>query len=204
MLIIGVTGNFGTGKTTVCEILAEMGAYVISADDLGHQLRQKDSPAYQKLVAAFGKGILSEQNEIDRKKLSALAFKDDASESRLNKIMHPLILENVRQRIEELKRKGVKIIVVEAALLIEAGWKPLVDQVWVTTAPESVIIERLGNQRGYTREQVLARLRNQMPTAEKVKYADVVIDTDKSLPELKDVVIELWGKMPLLETGDGK
>jgi dephospho-CoA kinase len=204
MLIVGVTGNFGTGKTTVCEIMAELGASVISADDLGHRLRQRDSPAYQKLVATFGESILSEQKEIDRSKLSALAFKDDASESSLNKIMHPLILKNVRQRIEELKRKGVKIVVVEAALLIEAGWKSLVDQVWVTTAPESVIIERLGNQRGYTREQVLARLRNQMPPAEKVKYADVVIDTDRSLPELKAVVNELWKKMPLSVTEDRK
>jgi dephospho-CoA kinase len=202
MIIIGITGNFGTGKTTVCHILSDLGAYVISADDLGHQLRQKDSPAYKELVAAFGRSILSEQDEIDRKRLSDLAFRDDASESRLNAIMHPLILENVRRRIEESRRKGAKIVVLEAALLIEAGWKSIVDHVWVTSAPESVIIERLGNQRGYSREQVLARLRNQMPTAEKVKYADVVIDTDKSLPELKSVVKELWEKMLTSLDGD--
>ena len=197
MLVIGVTGNFGTGKTTVCEILAELGAHVISADDLGHRLRQKNTPAYKELVKAFGEGILSEQNEIDRKKLSALAFKDDASESRLNKIMHPLILENVTQQIDELKRKGAKIVVIEAALLIEAGWRSLVDKVWVTTAPESIIIERLGNQRGYSEEQVIARLRNQMPAAEKIRYADVVIDTNRSLPELKKLVTGLWHELQL-------
>ncbi len=195
MLIIGVTGNFGTGKTTVCGILSGLGAVVISADDLGHKLRQKDSPAYKELVEAFGTGILSEQNEIDRKKLAAVAFKDDASEARLNNIMHPLILKNVKQQIDELELKGAKIVVLEAALLIEAGWQPLVNQVWVTTAPEPIVIERLGNQRGYTKEQVLNRLRNQMPPEEKMKHADVVIDTNRSLEELKVEVTELWQKL---------
>jgi dephospho-CoA kinase len=109
--------------------------------------------------------------------------------------MHPVLHRIIQQKVEIFRGKGNSIVVLEAALLIEANWKTLVDQVWVTVAPETVIVDRLKSQRGYNKEQIEARLRTQMPQKEKVKYADVIIDTDCSRDELKAQVVKLWQKL---------
>jgi dephospho-CoA kinase len=181
MFVIGLTGNFGTGKTTVSQILAELGAVIIDADKLGHELLQPDTDTYREIVAALGKSILKPNGAIDRNKLGKLVFAD------------PRIYETVKQRIEEYRESGAKAIVLEAALLIEAdSLQHLVDQVWVTTAPEATIVRRLKSQRGLKEEQILARLQAQMPSEEKAKQADVVINTDCPLNALRTRVTELW------------
>ena len=196
MLVIGLTGNFGTGKTTVSQMLAELGATIIDADKLGHELLQLDTETYGEIAAAFGKAILKPNGEIDRNKLGKLVFADAAALSKLNRIIHPRIYELAKQRIEEYRKSGAKVIALEATLLIEeADWTPLVDlvdQVWTTTAPEAAIVRRLKSQRGLKEEQVLARLQAQMPSEEKAKRADVVIDTDCYLDELRTKVTDLW------------
>ena len=192
MLVIGLTGNFGTGKTSVSQMLAELGAVVIDADKLGHKLLQPDTETYRKILAAFGKSILKPNGKIDRNKLGKLAFADAASLNRLNQIMHPKMYEIAKRKIEEYLKTDTKIVVLEAALLIEAGWTPLVVQVWVTVAPEAIIVRRLKSGRELNEDQVLARLSTQMPSEEKAKQADVVIDTDCSLDELRTRVTELW------------
>jgi dephospho-CoA kinase len=192
MLVIGLTGNFGTGKTTVSQILAELGAVIIDADKLGHELLQPDAETYGEIVAAFGKSILKPNGEIDRNKLGKLVFADAAALNRLNRILHPRIYEIAERKVEEYRKADTRIVVLEAALLIEAGWMPFVDQVWVTTAPEAAIVRRLKSQRGLKEEQILARLQAQMSSEEKVKQADVVINTDCSPDELRKRVTELW------------
>jgi len=193
MFVIGLTGNFGTGKTTVSQILAKLGAVIIDADKLGHGLLQPDAETYGEIVAAFDTSILKPNREIDRNKLGKLVFADTAALNKLNQIIHPRICEIVKQKIEEYRQAGIRVVVLEAALLIEAdGLKHLVDQVWVTTAPEATIVRRLKSQRGLKEEQILARLQAQMPQEEKAKRADVVINTDCSLDELRKRVTELW------------
>ncbi len=194
MLVIGLTGNIGTGKTTVSGILADLGATTIDADKLGHELLQSDSQVYQEVVAAFGESILNLDREIDRQKLARLVFNDPAALTRLNQITHPRMYEITRDRIEQCRKQGVNVVVLEVILLIEAGWTTLVDQVWVTVAPEAVVVERVKAQRGLSEAQILARLRSQMPSDDKVKRADVVIDTDCPLLELKAKVSDLWQK----------
>jgi dephospho-CoA kinase len=192
MFVIGLTGNFGTGKTTVSQILAELGAIIIDADKLGHNLLQPDTETYEEIVAAFGKSILKPNEEIDRNKLGKLVFTDAAALNRLNQIMHPKMYEIVKEKIEKYRKTDTKIVVLEAALLIEAAWTPLVDQVWITVAPEASIVRRLKNGRELKEEQILARLQAQMSSEEKAKGADVVINTDCSLDELGTKVTELW------------
>ena len=197
MLIIGITGNFGTGKTTVSQMLAELGAVTISADELGHEFLQSGTQTHTEILAAFGKSILKPDGDIDRSKLGKLVFADAAALKKLNRIMHPRIYQVVRQKIaEEYQKSGVQVVVIEAALLIEAGWLPLLDQLWVTVAPEATIVKRLKSSRGLSEEQILTRLRTQMPQEEKVKRADVVIDTDCSMDELRSKVTELWHSLP--------
>ena len=194
MLVIGLTGNFGTGKSTVSQILAELGAAILDADKVGHELLQPDSQAYQQVVAAFGKTILKPNREIDRHKLGKLAFNNATALNQLNHIMHPKMYEETRERIEQYRQQGNRVVVLEAALLIEAGWTPLVDQVWVTVAPEATIVERLKSQRRLSEEQILNRLHFQMLAEEKIKQADAVIDTDCPIDDLKTKVTNLWQK----------
>jgi dephospho-CoA kinase len=196
MLVIGVTGNLGTGKTTVSQMLVQLGAVHINADELGHELLQNDDRTREEIVAAFGKSILGSDGEIDRVKLGKLAFDDNSALARLDQITHPRIRKMVKQKIKEYRQAGARVVVVEAALLIEAGWKSQVDQLWVTTAPEATIVERLMKSRGLSQEQILERLRAQMPQGEKIRQADVVINTDCSMDELKAKVTELWKTLP--------
>lgn len=196
MLVIGITGNLGTGKTTVSQMLVELGAKHVEADELGHELLQQDKQARREIVTAFGKSILNSNGEIDHDKLAKLVFDDSAALTRLNQITHPRILQLVKKKIEAYRRAGTRVVVLEAALLIEAGWKKAVNQLWVTTAPEATIVSRLMKSRGMSEEQILDRLRNQMPQEEKARQADIVIDTDCPMDELRARVTELWKTLP--------
>ena len=195
MLVIGLTGSFGTGKTTVCEILTELGATIIDADKLGHELLQTSSNVRDELIAAFGENIVKPDKEIDRRKLGEIALKNDIAQARFNKIMHPRMYRMVQEKIERHRKRGDRVVVLEAALLLEAGWAQLVDQIWVTVAPETVIIQRLKRQRGLGEEQIRARLGIQMPSGEKIKHADVVIDTSPSVDDLRVELTRLWQKL---------
>ncbi|MBA7715764.1 Dephospho-CoA kinase [subsurface metagenome] len=114
--------------------------------------------------------------------------------SRLNQIMHPRMYEIVKAHLEDYHQQGVEVVVLEAPLLIEAGWTSLVDEVWVTVAPEATVLRRLKEKAGLSEQQSLARIRSQLSSEERVKSADVVINTDCSLDELRMKVKEMWGK----------
>lgn len=191
-VVIGLTGNFGTGKTTVSQMLARLGAVVINADELGHEFLKPGTETYREIVSTFGSSFLKEDGEVDRHKLAQLVFSSPQKLATLNRIMHPRMYRVVEEMIAGYRRQGVKAVVLEAALLIEAGWTPLVDRVWVTVSPQETIVQRLKKARGLYEEQILARLSQQMPSEEKAKHADVVINTDCSLEELESKVTALW------------
>lgn len=194
MLVIGLTGNIGTGKTTVSQILAKLGATIIDADKMGHELFQPQTQTWREVVTAFGKNILTANGEIDRHKLGQIVFNDPKALATLNLIMHPRMYQIAKKRIENGQKQGAKVIVLEAPLLIEAGWTPLVNQIWVTTAPKAVIIKRLKQEKGMDEAQILTRLNSQLPQKEKIKRAQVVIDTNCGLFELEAKVTQLWEK----------
>jgi dephospho-CoA kinase len=194
MKIIGITGGIGSGKSTVAGFLAGLGVAVIDADMVGHEVLEKDSEARRQVIEAFGKQIVAPDGRIDRKKLGSIVFSSPEALSRLNHIMHPRIDELVEASLERYRWQGVAVVVIEAPLLIEAGWGTKVDQVWVTTAPEAVIFKRL-EQSGMSHAEVRARIRSQLSDGERRKHADVVIGTDCSLDELKERVVRIWREM---------
>lgn len=195
MKIIGLTGGTGSGKSTVSKFLAHLGAVVIDADKVGHEVFKPGTKAWQEVVNAFGQGIISADGTIDRRKLGEIVFSNPDARAKLNQVMHPLIYEQVKSRMEEYGRKGVAIIIVEAPLLLEVGWKSLVDEVWVTSASEATVIKRLKEQKGLSETQSLARVRAQLTDEERIRQANVVIDTDCALDELKEKVEALWRKL---------
>lgn len=193
-VVIGVTGGIGTGKSTVTSILRELGAVVIDADKIGHEAYKPGTPAWQEVVEAFGKEILLPNGEVDRKRLGSIVFSDPKALARLNAIMHPKMFRMAQERIQQAKAQGHQVIVLEAAVLLEAGWDPLVDEIWVVTAPEEVAVQRVQARSGLPREAVVARLRSQLPPEERIRRAQVVIDNAGSLEDLRRQVEDLWQK----------
>ena len=192
MVVIGLTGGILSGKSTISGMLAEKGAIIIDADKIGHEAYKPYTKTWQELRYAFGDGILKKNGEIDRKRLGEIVFADPDTLIRLNRIVHPRMREMVREEIDCLKVEGVDVLVLEAAVLIEAGWTDLVDEVWVTVAPEQVVIKRLQERGGLSEEQARARIRSQISTEERAKHADIKIDTDCELSEVRARVEELW------------
>lgn len=192
MKIIGLTGGIGTGKSTVSCFLAEMGAAVIDADRVGHEVFKPHTPTWREVVAAFGEEILKPDGEVDRRKLGEIVFTNRDARERLNRIMHGQIYEMVKARLEEYQRQGVSVVVIEAPLLVEAGWAPFVDEVWVTVAPEPVVLSRIKGRDNLSESETMARIRSQLPAGERIKHAQVIIDTNCSLDQLKARVRELW------------
>jgi len=197
MKVIGLTGGIGSGKSTVSQFLAELGAVILNADEVGHEAFKPDTEIWCKVVAAFGRQILTPDGNIDRKKLGDIVFGNPESLSRLNQIMHLRMYALVKAQLEEYRQQGTRVVVLEAPLLLEAGWTPLVDEVWITTAPEATVLKRLEERTGLSQAASLTRLRSQLPSEERVRYADVVINTDCDPDEVKAKVKELGQRLEL-------
>ncbi len=193
MLTIGVTGGIGSGKSTVTKILGELGAPIIDADKVGHAIYAPDGPAYADMIAAFGRGILASDGTIDRKKLGPIVFGDAGALKRLNAIVHPKMFARMREMIEHLRAGGERNpIVVEAAILIEANWQALFDEIWLVTASQERVVERIERDRGLKPEQTEARIRAQLPDEERQKHSTLVITNNGSIDELGEKVSHLW------------
>jgi dephospho-CoA kinase len=195
MKIIGLTGGIGSGKSTVARFLAELGATVIDTDKIGHEILEYDNQARSQALACFDRQVLTPEGRIDRQKLGRIVFKDPEALFCLNRILHSKIYEAVKAWVERYQQQGVGVVVVEAPLLIEAGWNPLVDEVWVTTAPRAVVIKRLKLGMGLSRAEALARIRSQLPAKVRSKHANVIINTNVGLDELKELVRKLWQRL---------
>jgi dephospho-CoA kinase len=190
---IGLTGGIGSGKSTVAALLAERGARVIDADRIGHEVYRPGSEAFTRVVDAFGREIVAPDGTIDRPALGAIVFRDPAALARLNAIVHPLIAAEAARRITAARADGFTgPVVIEAAVLLEAGWRPLVDRLWVVSVRPETAIERVAASRGLSRDEVARRLAAQLPDAERRRAADLVIDNDGSPAELRAKVEEAW------------
>jgi dephospho-CoA kinase len=191
--IVGLTGGIGSGKSTVVSVLAELGARVIDADRIGHEMYRPGTEGYERVVATFGRDVVAADGTIDRRALGALVFGDSAALARLNAIVHPLIAAEVSRRIAAARAEGSTApIVVEAAILLEAGWRPLVDRVWVVSAARENAVARVVASRGLAPGEVERRLDAQMPDAERRRQADLVIENDGTPAALRAEVEKAW------------
>lgn len=192
MFVIGLTGGIGTGKTHVSDLLQDLGAAIVNADLLGHEVYVPQSEGWHAVVDAFGDRIVAENGEIDRRALGGIVFSDEMELQKLNSIMHPRIYALAEQRLNALAESGASTAVLEAALLIEAKWTPLVDDVWVTVSTEEDIIERLKQRNNMDEATARSRINSQMPQSERVSHADVLIENNSTLDDLSVKVQDLW------------
>ena len=193
--VIGLTGGIGSGKSTVSQFLAELGAAVIDADKVGHEAYRPNTETWQELVKTFGNRILAADNTIDREKLGAIVFGNSEELARLNAIIHPQITKILKKRIADYRRKGVKVIVLDAPVLFEADATSLVEEVWVVVANEANVIKRVVARTGLPEAQIRSRIHSQISNEEHIKRAQVVIHNDGTVEELREKVKELWERV---------
>ncbi|MFI5395513.1 MAG: dephospho-CoA kinase [Candidatus Binatia bacterium] len=194
--IVGLTGGIGSGKSTVAAILEDLGAKVIHADIVGHETYQPHSEGWQRIIEVFGTQILGPDQTIDRKRLGAIVFASSQALARLNAIVHPLIFAEIRKRIDSHRASGAsQPIVVEAAVLIEANWLPLVDEVWLVLASQDAVVDRLAKQRGLPPQEVTMRIAAQLSDAERQRHAHVIIRNTGSIEDLRSQIRTLWERI---------
>ena len=193
LLTIGLTGGIGSGKSTVTQILAGLGAPVLDADKVGHAIYEPGGPAYQDLIDAFGEAILAPDRTVDRRRLGPIVFADPAALKRLNSIMHPRMFTRMGEMVAAMRKAGEhKPIAIEAAILIEANWQPLFDEIWLVVAARERVIERVERDRGMKPEQTEARIRAQLSDEERRRYATRVIENNGTIDDLRATVAKLW------------
>lgn len=189
MYRIGLTGNIATGKSTVGRLLADLGAEVIDADQVAHEVMRRGGPAYPAIIAAFGEEVVGPDGAIDRDRLGAIVFRDPAALQRLERIVHPLVIAELQA---QASRSAAPVVVYEAVKLMESGMADACDAVWVVTCPREVQVERLMRTRGLSRAEAELRIAAQPPQEEKIARADVVIDNGGTWAATRQQVEQAW------------
>ena len=194
--VIGITGGIGAGKSSASAILGELGAEVIDADKAAHQVYLPDTPAWREIVEAFGEEVLAADRTVDRRKLGPKVFTDPDALQTLNRIMHGKIFAYIQGQIAYIRRtEAARVVAVEAAVLLEAGWQALVDQLWVVVAPVEAAIARLRDDRGVPEDQARARIAAQMSNDERIAHADTVIHNAADLDALRGAIATAWQRL---------
>ena len=194
MVVIGLTGGIGTGKSSVSRILAGLGAVIIDAALVGHEVYKPTNAVWKALTQIFGSEILLPNNQIDRQKLGNIVFNDPTAMAQLNAIMRPEIRNLLIERLEKALDQGGKVAVLDSATLIDAGWMTLTDEVWLVTAPKQIIIARLRERDGLSDDAITARLTSQLSNEEQLPHIDQLIENKGTLAELTTAVKGRWTK----------
>ena len=192
LMIIGVTGNIGCGKTTVALVFKKLGAEVIDADKLAHQAISLKGASYKKIIAVFGEAVLGKDESIDRRKLGRVVFEDRKLLSRLNRIIHPEVIKQIKKRIARSKKE---VVVLDAPLLIESGLHKIVDKTIVVKADLRHRISRIDNKLSLSESEISKRQSFQLPLREKIRFADFIIDNNGSIDKIEKQVRGVWDKI---------
>jgi dephospho-CoA kinase len=200
--LIGLTGGIACGKSTVLATLAGLGAQTIDADKITHRVQQPGMPVYQQIVATFGDSILTANGSIDRRKLGAIVFNDNAALQQLEALVHPAVRSEIGTWIEQVAQAGGRmtrlgaiarpVAVIDAIKLIESGWPAICDAVWVVTCQPEQQVERLVRTRGMNETEARQRIAAQPPQEQRLAHATVVIDNSGSQEQTRTQIEDAW------------
>lgn len=194
MRVIGLTGSIACGKSNVSDTLRQLGAAVIDGDLLSREVTAPGGIALPAIREAFGDGVFHPDGTLNRRALGAVVFGSDAARARLEGIIHPMVKALTCQRIEEARRSGAPLCVLDMPLLFEAGMDSLCHRIWCVWLPREIQLQRLMARDGFTPEEAEARLRSQLSADEKAARAHVVIDTSGSIEYTKSMIPALYAQ----------
>ena len=192
LFLIGITGTFGSGKSTVRDLFCRWGARTIDADRLGHEALRKNSEPYRKIINAFGKTVAGRNGTLDRKKLARIVFSDPVKRKKLERIIHPYVFRRIREKLVNLKSGMVAI---EVPLLFETGFDRQVDRTVAVHAPARQILSRLSRKRHLGKSDIEARTAAQMPLPEKIKRSDFVINNTNGPKQTLRQAKRIWAEI---------
>ena len=190
MLVLGLTGNIGCGKSSVSTIFMENNIKVVDAEIVARQIFD-DKNLLNEVFSTFGKSIRNQDGSLNRRALGNIVFNDDEKLILLNNLTHPKIKQKILSKVEEYKNQGEKIVVIDAALLIEDDYIPYIQKLILITCRKEIQINRIIARDNCTKEEAISRINSQMSQEEKVKFADYIIDNSNSFEELQKKVLEL-------------
>ncbi|MBI3088541.1 MAG: dephospho-CoA kinase [Candidatus Omnitrophica bacterium] len=211
MIVIGITGGLGTGKSTVARMFGDLGAVVLDADRIAHEVMEPKKLAWRAIIRAFGEDVLNEDNTVNRRWLAARVFRDPEARRELEAIVHPHVLKHIKQRLHRLRRRGraclprrpggkraprrqVKAVVLDVPLLVETGSQKLVDALVVVTAPPDVQRQRL-IARGMSEGDAAGRIAAQWQLTVKEDLADYVVENGNGLDQTRRQVSTIWNRL---------
>jgi len=193
MLLVGITGGIACGKTEVAKVFQEKGAIILSGDQIGREVVEKGGAVIEKLVRAFGETILRSDGSLDRRRLGRIAFASKESKDRLNDIIHPHLLEELRRRIQKLEEEAPEaVVVIDAALIVEWGLEKELDHLIFVESKEDNKIKRLQKEKGYSEKEAVDRIKSQLPDKVKEEKVDMIIRNDRGLAELRKAAEGAW------------
>jgi dephospho-CoA kinase len=195
MRVVGLTGGIGSGKSTISRRLEQLGAVVIDVDRVAHGTYKRGQPAFDELVKRFGQSIVGDGGEIDRAKLGAAVFGNPDKMKLLTEVVWPATYRAAREAIQREREKGTAVVILEAAVLVEAGWMDTADEIWVATTQPQNAIERVMTRNGLSAQAAQERIASQLSNEERLKYADIHIANDGTLDELFTRVDEAWADL---------
>lgn len=191
MKVIGLTGGIASGKSTASAYLRELGAVIVDADAISRASTRCGGAAFEAVCAAFG-DILGADGEIDRRKLGGIVFADEDARRKLNSIVHPAVMAESRAQIENARASGAKMCILDVPLLFETGMEKLCDETWLIYVPREEQIRRMAERDGLDAAAAAARIDSQMPLEEKLKRADVAIDSSGTIEQTREKLRRLW------------
>jgi dephospho-CoA kinase len=201
MFVIGITGGIGVGKTTVTNILSKMGVDVLLADNLAHEVYPYGSDSWNQIVEYFGVGILDTDNQINRKKLANCVFTDSNALKKLNDIVHPPLRNMIDSILRDKAENQVQIVLLEAAILLFAGWQDIVDEIWLVQTPRELVENRLSKIGKFNSKDLGNRLNAQMHYFDNKELADIIIDNSSTKEALELKISKLWESRILKKGG---